>query len=330
MLAVVLLVAAGGMELVLRIADFRELRDGYGRGYPAVFQYDAELGWFPIPDTVAQFQGSRTITVAHNSLGLRDVEPEPPEPPSRPTVLFVGDSFVWGYDVEVQDRFTDLLRRELPQIRIVNAGVPGYGTAQEYLLLQRIWSTIKPDAVVLIVCTDNDRDDNSSNVTSNGYFRPYLEQAADGTWQLSGQPVPRSRYAYFKGNALVHHSWLARLAVTAFVQARYPRIEVPDPTERLIGMMRDLVEARGARLLVGLTESHDKYLPFEAYLQREGIPSVHFKDADLYRVDGGHWTPGGHAMVASRVRSLLEAANVLDVPRADHIGSLGPSAQARP
>jgi hypothetical protein len=337
MLAVILLVAAGCMEALLRFLDFRELRDGYGRGYPIVFQHDAELGWFPIPNSVAQFQGSRIFNVAHNSLGLRDVELEPNssegksgDVKTRPTVLFIGDSFVWGYDVEAKDRFTELLRKDLPGTRIVNAGIPGYGTAQEYLLFQRLWDTIKPDVVVLVVCTDNDRDDNSSNRTSNGYFRPYLEQSADGGWRFAGQPVPRSRQAYFNGNALVHHSWLARLAVTAFVQARYLLVEVSDPTEQLVGMMRDLVEARGAKLLVGMTAAHLRHLPLEAYLQREGIRSLYFGEAEIYRVDGGHWTPHGHAEVASLLRPLLQAPDMLDTPQAEHVGALGPSAQAGP
>ena len=93
LLAAVLLVAFGCLEVLLRIADFRELRDGYGRGYPVVFQHDAGLGWLPIPNTAGPFQGSRTFNVSHNSLGLRDVELEGG---TRPTVLFVGDSFVWG------------------------------------------------------------------------------------------------------------------------------------------------------------------------------------------------------------------------------------------
>src|SRR5712692_7594321 len=71
LLAVIMLLTIGFWEMVLRTIDFRELRDGYGRGYPVVFQHDAELGWFPIPNSVAQFQGSRTINVAHNSIGLR-------------------------------------------------------------------------------------------------------------------------------------------------------------------------------------------------------------------------------------------------------------------
>ena len=36
------------------------------------------------------------------------------------------------------------------------------------------------------------------------------------------------------------------------------------------------------------------------------------KHADIYRVDGGHWSPSGHATVASKLRTLLEAADVID------------------
>jgi hypothetical protein len=164
----ILLATAGAIEGLLRLVDFRDLRDGYGRGYPSVFRHDAELGWFPVPNAVGPFQGSRTFNVANNSLGLRDVELEAT---LRPTVLFVGDAFLWGYDVEVQDRFTELLRKDLPGLNIVNAGIPGYGTTQEYLLLQRLWDVLKPDVVVLVVCAGNDRDDNSSNAISGPISR---------------------------------------------------------------------------------------------------------------------------------------------------------------
>jgi GDSL-like lipase/acylhydrolase family protein len=313
----ILLVTALALEGLLRVLDFRDLRDGYGKGYPTVFRYDAELGWFPIPNAIGPFQGSRTFNVANNSLGLRDVEVETT---TRPRVLFVGDSFLWGYDVEVKDRFTELLRKDLPGLNFVNAGIPGYGTAQEYLLLQRLWDVLKPDVVVLVVCAGNDRDDNSSNVTGNGYFRPYVERVADHnpTWRFAGQPVPRSRYVYFSDNALVRHSWLARLAVAAFVELRYPLIEVADPTDHLIAMTRDFVEVRGARFLVGLVESHDHLdQPFETFLRGQGIRYAYFKGTDHYRVDGAHWTPRGHAQVASRVRALLEAAQITAGPRAE-------------
>jgi hypothetical protein len=62
----------------------------------------------------------RTIHVQHSSLGLRDVEFATD---ARPTILFLGDSFVWGLDAEADERFTELLRPRLSRHNIVAAGV---------------------------------------------------------------------------------------------------------------------------------------------------------------------------------------------------------------
>jgi hypothetical protein len=270
-----------------------------------VHRHDPELGWLPIPNSVGMFAGSRTIGIRHNSLGLRDVEPARTD---RPTVLFVGDSFVWGYDVEASERFTDLLRTELPGVEIVNAGVNGYGTDQEYLLLDRIWNAFRPNVVALNFTAANDRDDNTHNMISDGYYKPYLAQAADGTWGFRGQPVPKSRQSYFIENPLVKNLWLARLAVTSYIYLRHPKIEVPDPTERLVGMMRDLVESRGAKFLVGLQFADAR---LEAYLRAQDIRYTSFDGAESYIVQGNHWTPKGHALVADRLKALLSEAGVV-------------------
>jgi lysophospholipase L1-like esterase len=300
----ILLAVLAFAELILRVVDLRELRDSYEPGRALLFRHDAELGWAPIPYAAAAFTGTRTVEVRNNSLGLRDIEPGASR---SPTVMFVGDSFVWGYDVEARERFTELLRARLPGARIVNAGVPGYGTDQEYLLLDRLWNAVKPDVVVLMFCTGNDRLDNSANMRNGGYYKPYLARAPDGAWHFADQPVPWSRHVYFRENPIVRHLWLARAAVTGFVQLRYPEIEVADPTERLVGMMRDMVEARGAKFLVGL-QTHERQL--EAYLHARRIAFTRFDEAPIYPADGHHWTPEGHALVAERLMPLLASAGI--------------------
>jgi hypothetical protein len=168
--------------------------------------------------------------------------------------------------------------------------------------------------VVLIFCTGNDRDDNTTNVRYGGYLKPYLAQGADGEWRFAGQPVPWSRFAYFNEHALVHNLWLARATVAAYVQIRHPAITLPDPTEQLVGMMRDLVTAHSAKFLVGLQE-HEPQL--EAFLAAENIRYVSFDGARSF--DGMHWTPDGHAVVARRLLSLLQSAEIaaaLDAHRA--------------
>jgi hypothetical protein len=303
------LATLAAIEVMLRVADLRILREGSSER-SLTYRYDAELGWAPVPHSSSVVTTARTIHAQHNSLGFRDIEFERD---ARPVVLFLGDSFVWGVDAEADERFTDLLRARLPQFTTVNAGVSGYGTDQEYLLLQRIWPTIRPAVVVLMFCTDNDRLDNGTNIRYDGYQKPYFATAADGALVLRGQPVPQSRQLYIRENWLVRHLWLARLAAFAYVEIRHPQIYVPDPTEKIVSRMREFVEAHGARLIVGLQSTDNKLI---GQLQSERIPFVTFDGAESYDSRyGSHWTPAGHKLVAERLFGLLSEIKTDNVTR---------------
>jgi hypothetical protein len=292
------------IEIALRLSDLRVLREGASER-SLTYRYDAELGWAPVPDSSSVVTTARTIHVQHNSLGFRDIEFERD---ARPRMLFIGDSFVWGVDAEANERFTDLLRSRIADYATVNAGVSGYGTDQEYLLLRRIWAKIQPSIVVLVFCTANDRLDNGTNIRYDGYQKPYFAIANDGTLVLRGQPVPISRQVFIKQNWLVRHLWLARVVAFAYVEIRHPQVYVPDPTERIVSKMREFVEAHGARLLVGLQFNDDK---LAQHLQRERIPFVTFDGAEAYSNRyGGHWTPAGHKLVAERLSALLAENNI--------------------
>jgi hypothetical protein len=80
-------------EVVLRIADLRELRDGYSVGASTVYRYDAELGWRPIPNAASLYRGAQTVSIKTNSIGLCDIEHD--RSPKQ-TVLFLGDPFTWA------------------------------------------------------------------------------------------------------------------------------------------------------------------------------------------------------------------------------------------
>jgi hypothetical protein len=298
------LASLAAIEIVLRIIDLRILREAASER-SLTYRYDAELGWMPIPNSSSVVTTARTVHVQHNSLGFRDIEFARS---ARPAMLFMGDSFVWGVDAEANERFTDLLRSRISNYTTVNAGVSGFGTDQEYLLLQRIWATIQPAVVVLIFCTANDRVDNSTNVRYDGYRKPYFASTAGGALVLSGQPVPKSRQLYIKQDWLVRHSWLARVAVSAYVEIRHPPLFVPDPTELLVSRIREFVQARGAKLIVGLQLRDDKLIQ---HLQAERIPFVIFDGAEAYSDRyGAHWTPDGHKLVAERLSGLLSENNI--------------------
>ncbi len=110
MLLAVWLIIAALAELALRIIDFRVLRDASSERSVS-YRHDDELGWAPVPDSITTVTAERPIQVRHNSLGLRDRELGAP---AKPRIMFVGDSFVWGNDVEAEERFTELLRPAWP------------------------------------------------------------------------------------------------------------------------------------------------------------------------------------------------------------------------
>ena len=271
------------LEVVLRVADFRELREGVSERSLS-YRYDAELGWAPIP----------------NSSSVD----------AKPTILFLGDSFVWGLDAEADERFTDLLKLKIPDHKILAAGVSGYGTDQEYLLLKRLWPKVEPAVVVLIFCTQNDRSDNSTNIRYEGYQKPYFETASDGALVQSEQPVPTSRLQYIKENWLVRNLWLARLVTSIYVKLDHPLRFVPDPTERLVGKIREFVETNGAKFLVGIQYRDEQLV---RYLQSSGIPFVLLDGAAAYPgfATGSHWTPEGQKFVAERMLGLLTENNIV-------------------
>ena len=74
------------LEILLRVADFRELREGVNERSLS-YRHDPELGWSPAPNSSSVVTNARTIHVQPNSLSLRDIEFAPD---GRPTILFLG------------------------------------------------------------------------------------------------------------------------------------------------------------------------------------------------------------------------------------------------
>ena len=89
---VITLVTLVAVEIFLRIADFRELRSTLNQHKLGV-DYDADLGWAPVPGTVGTINSFRITHFKHNGLGLRDEEfvPMPDRPSCLSEILLCGD-----------------------------------------------------------------------------------------------------------------------------------------------------------------------------------------------------------------------------------------------
>jgi len=204
---------------------------------------------------------------------------------TKPHLLFLGDSFVWGYDVEQHERFTDLLAERIPDWDTINVGVAGYGTDQEYLLLQKFFARFHPDVVFLVFCTDNDTVDNSSNQTAYGeYYKPYFESVGE-MLLLKGIPVPKSMHYYFAEYRNLSKFYFRRATVRLYYKLfGVPGLFTTDPTLKIIARMRRFVEDGGAVFLVGLQKPQPT---LEAFLEDQGIPYVHLDNPHVYPREAG-------------------------------------------
>ena len=217
-----------------------------------LYRYDSYLGWFPRENSQQQFMGSRSIQVEHNSRGFRDAEPVIG---TTPRMVFLGDSFVWGYDVEKGERFTEKLNRELPDWTVYNFGVSGYGTDQEYLLLEQEYDFYDPHIVFLVFCTDNDEDDNSRNERYGGYYKPYFE-VHDGNIELRGTPVPITEKYFLQTHpTLAQFYWVRLLAKVYFALTTPSHLDLKNPTYAILKHLQTICSQSGGAFPCRVTTS---------------------------------------------------------------------------
>lgn len=271
------------------------------------YHYDDTLGWFPIPNSSKRYTGgSRPIEIHHNSRGFRDIEHTVD---GRPGIMFLGDSFVWGFDAEQTERFTEKLRLKRPDWSVYNLGVSGYGTDQEFLLMRNNFEYYKPKIVVLLFCTDNDQDDNSSNIRYGEYFKPYAT-VSDGRFEVKGIPVPTSENYFFGNHPDLSKSYLLRLLARVYYRmATPPLLKIADPTGPLLLSMDQYIRQKGSIFVVALQDNHPG---LEKFLADAQIPHLNLANPYRYPTHFGHWTPEGHVFVSNKIDEFLANGHYYD------------------
>ena len=76
---------------------------------------------------------------------------------------------------------------------------------------------------------------------------------------------------------------------------RHPQVFVPDPTEKLVGKMREFVESNGSKFMVGI-QNHDDALA--SYLEETGFRSRTLRALRFIRREVGART-GGQRVISS-------------------------------
>jgi len=140
-------------------------------------RFDHELGWVPL-ENITYVEKENRYFVHQNQFGLRapdDIQLR--KTSGRKRILVLGDSYVWGVGASQEELFT------APEVyrtndEVINCGVSGYGTDQEYLFYLLTGQKFDVDQVVLAFTLYNDVE-NNLNSKQYSYLKPYFTLNSD-------------------------------------------------------------------------------------------------------------------------------------------------------
>jgi hypothetical protein len=175
LIAAVVFVGAG--ELVLRAA---------GYSAPIWFQPDPQLGWAMRPGVEGWFTTEGRAYVKVNTAGFRDRLHPLGKPAGAYRVAVVGDSAVEARQIDMKSTFWWQLQEKLRtcpalrdrEVEVMAFGVSGYGTAQQYLLIESTALRYQPD-LVLLAFAGNDVVNNSARLETENE-RPFFQPDGEG------------------------------------------------------------------------------------------------------------------------------------------------------
>lgn len=152
-------------EMALRLS--KRLTNVYypaGKTFEAIYKPNSDYVYGLKPDTVykhCSYYGDFVATYRINSEGLRaDRVYGYKKPDGTKRVLMLGDSYCFGRGVENNETCAFMLEKlfngNRQKVEVLNSGVLGYSTDNEYLYLKRKGLLFSPDIVVLMLFPRND------------------------------------------------------------------------------------------------------------------------------------------------------------------------------
>jgi hypothetical protein len=212
-----------GSVVVALLAGELALR-ALGYSAPIWYQPDPKLGWALRPGVAGWFTREGRAYVEVNASGRRDGEVAPDKAKDVYRIAVLGDSYSEAMQVALGQAYWALLPQRLAacgfqpgmRIEVLNFGVSGYGTAQQYVMLETRAMRYRPDLVLLQFTNGNDVKDNSAAL-SEEKARPFFMLAADGSLRVddsfaSSPGMRRHESASFRAaRRLADHSRVVQL-----------------------------------------------------------------------------------------------------------------------
>lgn len=272
---------------------------------------DAEMGFLLQPH-----QRQQTRNRDYDYLKETDAHGFPNrEPwPKQAGIVFLGDSLLTGEGVGIDQQFSTLIDRQLPELNVINFGVPGAGPERQYRVYRQFDVGRRPHVVVacwyLASDLDNDthfhawlKDD--GGMTFNRYRLSYARRVV---------PRPADRLSRFPQRSALYgfgRTWLQHWSGAAPLDALRPRLA--DGTEmildeRKLPFVTTAVMADDPRLLRAIA-SLKRLQDLAARRQANVVVMLLPSKEELY-FDAGRASGIDTPMMLAHVRQYLRSARV--------------------
>jgi lysophospholipase L1-like esterase len=309
--------------------------------FPKMMKVDPALGWYHAVNSQKQFTNEeQTIVIVQNKLGHRGPDYGPDKAAGKSRVLVIGDSFTEGSHVGEEDLFSNMIGNAYPNLEVMNAGVGGYSSVQEYLYLKQHGINLNPD-LVLLLFFENDLFENCQSFYPTMGPRPFAsiqngqlviqEKPSPAEWRKYALPLPFAEtlnqyslaYNFFntKVYQVLRASHLNKLeSEDAKKTDAYPKAEI---IKMIYQQMDQLLKERGIKFAVGLIPSRehakqgttDVQAPLLAFCQEKGIPCLSLlqplkeeydKGIRPYFIHDIHWNRAGHRVAATALGPFIQ------------------------
>jgi len=217
---------------------------------PGYYQPDPFLASTLRPGTRGWWTKEGHAWVQINSRGMHDVERTVAKPLGTLRVAVLGDSYIEAMQVALHDNLCQQLEHRLNQsssapVEVLNFGVSGYGTAQQYLKLEHEAWKYDPDVVVLCLYPGNDLRNNSRDLEPEK-MRPFFtmqngELTLENSFQsMESYLVADSQYEKWKA-AIVNRSALLQFLkkLKASLSGLQPPAEQTSPVDQIRHAVED-------------------------------------------------------------------------------------------
>jgi lysophospholipase L1-like esterase len=252
----------------------------------------------------------------------------------KPKILVIGDSYTHATAVSDNKTYYSILKNSL-DVEVFAYGVPGYGTLQQYLAIEKYFDMVKPDLLLWQFCT-NDIINNSfeletaSTLNNNGMVRPYwvagrIEYIMPKNYTSLIRDLAL-RYSRFLGFIITRLDMIIATGLGPTVETDIKQqgwmqqgfVRSVQVTHELMGKVKNRVgDTVIAAFVAGTGPSYGPEYE-EAFRQISAHYNIAFLDTEssviaaekrgvvVRHKDGGHWNEAGHRIVGNTLAESLK------------------------